>query len=180
MDFKGSKTEQNLYRTFAQESRARTKYNLYAEKARIDGYQWVAEVFDETAHNELAHAREILSSFLYLIGCTKNNLLDGVLSETEEAANIYKKYEEEARTEGFNDIADFYKELIIAESAHGNRFKELYDMIENGTMFRGPENSLWICMNCGYISEGPEPPIICPLCKYPRAYYKPYNNLTMS
>ena len=94
MDLKGSNTEKNLYRTFAGESRARTKYTLYGEKARVDGYQWVAEIFDETAHNELAHAREVLGRYLNLIGCTKNNLLDSVLGETNEAENVYKKFEE--------------------------------------------------------------------------------------
>ena len=147
MDFKGSKTEQNLYRTFAGEARARTRYNLYAEKARLDGYQWVAEIFDETAHNELAHAREVYGSFLNLIGCTKDNLLNSVLGETQESESIYKKFEEEARAEGFNDIADFYKELSEVEEAHSKRFKELYDKIEDGTMFRGPAGSLWVCMN---------------------------------
>ena len=111
MDLKGSKTEQNLYRTFAGESRARNKYTLYAEKARVDGYRWVAEIFDETAGNELAHAREVLGRYLKLIGCTKDNLLDSSLGETNEADNVYKKFEEDARNEGFNDIADFYKEL---------------------------------------------------------------------
>ena len=154
MDLKGSKTEQNLYRTFAGESRARTKYTLYGEKARVDGYQWVAQIFDETAYNELAHAREVLGRYLKLIGCTKDNLLDSVQGETNEAQNVYKQYE--------------------VEDAHSKRFKELYDKIEDGTMFKGTKDSLWVCMNCGYIHEGEEPPLICPLCKYPRAYFKPY------
>ena len=81
MDLKGSKTESNLFRTFAGESRARTRYNLYAEKARLDGYQWVAEIFDETARNEFAHAREVYGTYLNLIGCTKNNLMASILGE---------------------------------------------------------------------------------------------------
>lgn len=178
MEFKGSKTEQNLYKTFAGESRARTKYNLFAEKARLDGYQWVGEIFDETAGNELAHAREVYGSFLKNIGCTKDNLLDCIIGETDEYKNVYKKFEEEARSEGFNDIADFYKELAETEENHAKRFKALYDKIEDGTMFRGPKGSLWVCMNCGYIHEGEEAPLVCPLCKYPRAYFKPYCKIT--
>ncbi len=174
MDLKGSKTEQNLFRTFAGESRARTKYTLYGEKAKLDGYQWVAEIFDETAHNELAHAREVLGRYLNLIGCTKDNLMDSVEGETNEAQNVYKMYEQEARDEGFTEIADFYKELAEVEDAHSKRFKELYDKIEDGTMFKGTKDSLWVCMNCGYIHEGEEAPLFCPLCKYPRAYFKPY------
>ena len=94
--------------------------------------------------------------------------------ETNEAQNVYKQYEQEARNEGFTEIADFYKELTEVEDAHSKRFKELYDKIEDGTMFKGTKDSLWVCMNCGYIHEGEEPPLICPLCKYPRAYFKPY------
>lgn len=174
MDLKGSKTEQNLFRTFAGEARARTKYNLYAERARLDGYQWVAEIFDETAHNELAHAREVLGRHLNLIGCTENNLLDSILGETSEVEDIYKRFEEEARAEGFNEIAGFYKELREVEEGHERRFRALYDKIKDGTMFKGPEGSMWICMNCGYIHEGEEAPLVCPLCRYPRAYFKPY------
>jgi rubrerythrin len=180
MDFKGSKTEQNLYKTFAGESRARNKYNLYAERARLDGYQWVAEVFDETAHNEFAHARESYGTFLNLIGCTKDNLLDCILGETDEYKIIYKEFEEDARAEGFMEIADFYKELAETEEKHAERFKALYDKIEDGTMFKSSEESLWICMNCGYIHEGKEAPLVCPLCKYPRAYFKPYCKVTNS
>lgn len=178
MDLKGSKTEGNLFRTFAGEARARTRYNLYAEKARLDGYQWVAEIFDETARNELAHAREVYGTYLNLIGCTKNNLMDSVLGENSEYQDIYKSFEADARAEGFNDIADFYKELSETEENHSKRFKELYDKIEDGTMFKGPAGSLWVCMNCGYIHEGEEAPLVCPLCKYPRAYFKPYCKVT--
>jgi rubrerythrin len=178
MDLKGSKTEKNLYKTFAGESRARNKYNLYSEKARLDGYQWVAEIFDETAHNEFAHAREVYGRFLNLIGYTKDNLLDCIEGETDEYKNIYKRFEEDAREEGFMEIADFYKELAETEEHHAERFKKLHDKIEGGTMFRGAEGSLWICMNCGYIHEGEEAPLVCPLCKYPRAYFKPDCKIT--
>lgn len=174
MELKGSKTEQNLFRTFAGESRARTKYNLYSEKARIDGYQWVADIFDETAHNEFAHARIAYGKFLKLIGCTKDNLVNCILGETEEFTSIYKNFEDVARTEGFVEIADFFKELAETEEGHAIRFKKLYDKLEDGTMFKGPKDSKWICTNCGYIHEGEEAPLICPLCKYPRSYFKPY------
>lgn len=178
MELKGSRTEQNLYKTFAGESRARSRYNLYAERARLDGYQWVGAIFDEIANNELAHAREAYGKFLNLVICTKNNLEDCILGERSEYEGIYKKYEEEARAEGFTEIADFYKELAETEENHAETFKVLYDRIEDGTMFKGPKGSLWVCMNCGYVHEGEEAPIICPLCKYPRAYYKPYYKIS--
>ena len=178
MELKGTRTEQNLYSTFSSEARARTKYNLYAERARVDGYQWVAEIFDVSAQYELAHAREVLRRHLNLIGNTRDNLLDSFLEESKEGQNIYRQFEEEARQEGFIVIANYFKELANAEEEHANTFKELYDKIEDGTMFRGPEGSLWICMNCGYIYEGVEAPLVCPLCRYPRAYFKPYERVS--
>ena len=174
MDLKGSKTEKNLYRTFAGESRARTKYNLYAEKARAEGYEWVAQVFDITAINELAHARRVYKEFLKLVCNTKENLVDAICGEAAEYKDLYAKFEKEARDEGFNDIADLYKEIREVEEAHEKRFKDLYDRIDKGTMFNGSKDSKWVCMNCGYIYEGSEVPAKCPLCGYPRAYFKPY------
>ena len=175
MDLKGSKTEKNLYRTFAGESRARNKYTLYAEAARCEGYQWVASVFDITALNELAHARRVYGQFLNNVCSTKENLIDAACGETDEYKNIYAKFEEEARQEGFTEIADFYKELREVEENHSEVFKDLYSRIENGTMFSGgTKDSKWVCMNCGYIHEGEEAPLKCPLCGYPREYFKPY------
>ena len=141
MDLRGSKTEKNLYRTFAGESRARNKYNLYAEKARAEGYQWVAEVFDSTAINELAHARRVYLELLKLVCNTKENLVDAICGETSEYTELYAKFEREAREEGFKEIADFYKELREVEEAHSERFKKLYDKLNNGVMFSGPEDS---------------------------------------
>ncbi|MGG7177999.1 rubrerythrin family protein [Clostridium paraputrificum] len=174
MDIKGSKTEKNLYKTFAGESRANTKYTLYAEKARCDGYRWVGEIFDETAGNERAHAREAFSRFLKKINGTEENLIDAAMGEAEESKKIYKEFEEIARKEGFVEIADFYKELQEVEESHGKRFIKLADKIKNDRIFKSLDTMLWQCMNCGYIHEGKEAPIYCPLCKYPRDYFKPY------
>lgn len=173
MNLKGSKTEKNLYRTFAGESRARTKYTLYGEKARQEGYQWVGEVFDETALNELAHARRVYAGFLKLVGTTKDNLMDAINGESDEYKSIYKQFENEAREEGFTEIADFYKELQEVEESHANRYENLYDRLVSGTMFKGNKTSKWCCMNCGYIHEGDTVPMVCPLCKYPQGYFKP-------
>lgn len=177
MKLKGSKTEKNLYMTFSGESRARTKYSLYAEKARCEGYRWVADIFDETSENEKAHAREVYSRFLNKIGNTEDNLLDAALGEEEENMKLYKEFEEIAKEEGFPEIADFYKELREVEEEHGKRFKYLEEKIRNNKMFKSSEVTLWQCMNCGYIYEGSEVPEKCPLCKYPREYFKPYCNV---
>lgn len=173
MDLKGTRTEKNLLRTFAGESRARNKYNLYAEQARKDGYQWVGQVFDETALNEYAHARRSYAQLLNRVGTTKENLLDAICGETSEFRDIYKRFEADAKDEGFTEIANFYKELREVEESHAEKYKALYDKLEDGTMFKGPKESKWVCMNCGYIHEGMEAPLVCPLCKYPRAYFKP-------
>jgi rubrerythrin len=174
MNLKGSKTEQNLLRTFAGESRARNKYTLYAEKAKKDGFQYIASIFEETAGNELAHAREDLGRFLCMIKSTEDNLMDAAKGEALESSKIYKEFERTAREEGFKEIADFYKELIEVEENHHDRYSEILKNLENGMMFRRDTEVKWQCMNCGYIHIGKEAPLICPLCKYPRAYFKIY------
>lgn len=178
MNLKGSKTEKNLLKTFAGESRARNRYDLYAEKARLDGYQWVGEIFNQTALNEYAHARRSYGQLLNGVGSTKENLVDAIIGETSEFKDIYRKFENEAREEGFIEIANFYKELREVEESHSERFKALYDKLEDGTMFKGPIESKWVCMNCGYIHEGSDAPLVCPLCKYPQAYFKPLCEIT--
>lgn len=175
MDLKGSKTEKCLYKTFAGESRARTKYSLYAEKARCEGYRWVGAIFDETSDNEKAHAREVFNRFLKKVRCTEENLLDAAKGEAEETKKIYKEFENIARNEGFIEIADFYKELQEVEEEHCKRFEKLSERIKKDEMFKcDDENKLWQCMNCGYIHEGKSAPKNCPLCKYPHEYFKDY------
>jgi rubrerythrin len=122
MNLKGSKTERNLFKTFAGESRARNKYTFYGDKARAEGFMYVGEIFDETAGNEKAHAREVYRRFLDRISSTKNNLIESALGESEESKVIYKEFEDVARDEGFDEIADFYKELQEVEDHHKERF----------------------------------------------------------
>lgn len=172
MGVQGSKTEKNLLRTFAGESRARNKYNFYGETARNEGYQFIGEVFDETAGNERAHAREVFNRYLKMNKSTKENLLDAANGEAMEAKNIYKQFEKEAREEGFNEIASFYKELAEVEEGHMNRFNDIYENLSNGKIFKKDIVVKWQCMNCGYIHVGKEAPTVCPLCKYPQAYFK--------
>lgn len=172
MNLKGSKTEKNLFKTFAGESRARNKYSFFAEKARAEGFMYVADVFEETAGNEKAHAREVFRRYLDMVGSTKSNLIDAAMGESEENKVIYKEFEDTARDEGYDEIADFYKELQEVEGHHKDRFLELAKRIKEGMMFKSDTETEWICLNCGYIYEGKETPAICPLCKYPRAYFK--------
>lgn len=176
MNLKGSKTEKNLFKTFAGESRARNKYTFYAEKAREDGFMFVANIFEETAGNEMAHAREVYRRYLDRVCSTKNNLIEAALGESEETKVIYKEFEETARNEGFDEIADFYKELQEVEEHHKERFLALAKRLKEGKMFKSDKKTEWICLNCGYIYEGKEAPIECPLCRYPRSYFKKLDN----
>lgn len=176
MNLKGSKTEKNLFKTFAGESRVRNKYSFYAERARVDGFMYIADIFEETSNNEKAHAREVYERYLDRISNTKNNLIEAALGESEESRVIYKEFEETAREEGFDDIADFYKELQEAEEHHKERFLNLAKRIKEGKMFKSNKKENWLCLNCGYIYEGKEVPMKCPLCKYPRSYFERLDN----
>lgn len=174
MELKGSKTEENLIRTFGGESRARNKYTFYGEQASREGYEFIASVFYETAENEKAHGREVFRRYLGMVKSTENNLLEAAEGEAFESTKLYKDFEKTAREEGFNQIADFYKELAEVEEGHMLRYKALYERVKNGTMFSSDVETKWQCMNCGYIHIGKEAPLSCPLCKYPKAYFKPY------
>lgn len=171
---KGSKTEKNLLKTFAGESKARNKYTFYAEKARLEGYEYIASVFYATAENEKAHAREAFGRYLKKVQNTSANLEDAAEGEAAESGKLYKQFEEDARDEGFNDIADFYKELAEVEDHHMNRFMMIKENLDKGDAFKRDNEVMWQCMNCGYIHFGTEAPEICPLCKFPRAYFKIY------
>lgn len=176
MNLKGSKTERNLFKTFAGESRVRNKYCFYAEKARVDGFMHVANVFEEIAGNEKAHAREVYRRYLDRISNTKNNLIESALGESEESKVIYKEFEETAREEGFDDIADFYKELQEVEEHHKERFLDLAKKLKEGRMFKSDKEEQWLCLNCGYIYEGKEAPMKCPACRYLKSYFKRLDN----
>lgn len=174
MNLKGSKTEQNLLKTFAGESRARNKYTFYGEKARAEGYQYIGSIFDVTSENEKAHAREAFGRYLGMIKCTSDNLKDAAEGEAFESENLYKQFEKEAREEGFIEIADFYKELTEVEESHMKRFMEIKRNLDDGMAFKRDIPVKWQCMNCGYIHIGKEAPKFCPLCKYPQSYFKIY------
>lgn len=172
MKLMGSKTEKNLLRTFAGESRARTMYTLYGEKAEKEGLHYIAKVFKLTSDNELAHAREVFNDYLKMNGCTIENLLEAVAGEKAENEEIYKKFEDDAREEGFTEIADFYKEVREVEAEHAKRYEELAKKLENKTLYKSNTEIKWQCMNCGYIYIGTEAPERCPLCHYPQGYFK--------
>ena len=174
MQLQGTKTEKNLLSTFAGESRARNKYTFYAEKAEKEGYEYIASIFEATANNEKAHAREVFNRFLKMNKNTSENLKDAAGGEAHESSTLYKQFENEARVEGFIEIADFYKELREVEENHEMRFMKIYENLQAGMMFKRNIDVKWQCMNCGYIHIGKTAPDFCPLCKFPKAYFKIY------
>lgn len=176
MKLQGTQTEKNLKKTFNGESKATTKYRLFAEQARKEGFVYIANVFNETAGNELAHAREVYKDYLGQVKSTEENLMNSFMGETAEATKIYKEFEATAREEGFDEIADFYKELAEVEAEHDLRFRTIYNKLLNGSLYKGNSCSLWQCTNCGYIHEGEAAPIACPLCHYPQGWFMPYCN----
>ncbi|MDD3224218.1 MAG: rubrerythrin family protein [Clostridium sp.] len=174
MEVKGSKTEKNLYATFAGESRARNQYTFFADKAGEEGLQYIRSIFLATAENEKAHAREVFRRYLKLVKSTEENLKTSAEGEAFESSKLYKQFEKEAREEGFTQIADFYKELAEVEEHHMERFKEMRKILVSGKEFSRDKEVMWQCMNCGYIHVGKEAPEVCPLCKYPKGYFKVY------
>ena len=174
MNLKGSQTEKNLLKTFAGESRARNKYTFYCEKAKSEGYEFIASVFEETASNEKAHARRVFNDFLRQNRTTLDNLMDSAEGEAFESEKLYKNFEKTARQEGFNEIADFYKEIAEVEESHKNRFMQVCENLKSDKIFKRDYPVKWQCMNCGYIHEGTEAPEKCPLCKYPKSYFQIY------
>jgi rubrerythrin len=183
-DLKGSQTEVNLLTAFAGESQARNRYTFFASRAKKDGYVQVSRVFEETAAQEKEHA-ERLFKFLEggdveinaaypagVIGSTAENLKAAAGGENYEWSEMYPGFAEVAREEGFDEIADVFQHIAVAEKQHERRYLGLLANIENGTVFKKEKPVKWRCINCGYIHEGDEAPEECPACAHPQAYYE--------
>lgn len=174
-DLKGTKTEQNLREAFAGESMARNKYTFYAKKARKDGYEQIAAIFEETAHNEQVHAK---LWFKLLCGGdipgTLANLFDAAAGENFEWTDMYDRMAKEADEEGFTDIAEKFREVGAIERHHEDRYRKLAGNIEEGIVFSREGDRVWLCRNCGHIHIGKEAPIVCPVCEHPQSYYEIY------
>jgi len=172
-NLKGTKTEQNLMEAFAGESQARNKYSYFASKAKKDGYEQIAAFFEETAGNEKEHAK---LWFKLLCGgeipSTIENLKAAAAGENEEWTDMYKRMAAEARQEGFNDIAFLFEGVGAIEQEHEGRYLALLKNVENGTVFRKQEKSVWICRNCGHIVDSESAPQKCPVCAHPQAYFE--------
>jgi len=172
-ELKGSKTEANLQAAFAGESQARNKYTYFASRARKDGYEQVAAIFEETADNEKEHAK---IWFKYLNGGdvpdTVSNLEAAASGEHFEWTKMYTDFALDAREEGFTEIAALFEQIATVEKEHEERYRELKSNIEAGKVFVRDDAEKWHCRNCGKIIHGKEAPNACPACKHPKAYFE--------
>ena len=173
MELKGSKTEANLMAAFAGESQARNKYDYFASRAKKDGYEQIAAIFQETALNEKEHAK---MWFKYLQGGaimdTVANLKQAAAGEHEEWTSMYKEFAEVADEEGFPEIAREFRGVAKIEKEHEERYLKLLANIENGEVFVRKDKVAWQCRNCGAIVIAEEAPEKCPVCAHPKAYFE--------
>ena len=173
MELKGSKTEKNLQTAFAGESQARNKYTYYAGKARKEGYEQIANLFEETAFNEKEHAK-IWFKLLHdgEIPGTAQNLKDAADGENYEWTDMYDTFAKEAREEGFTKIAFLFEKVGEIEEHHEERYRKLLANVEGGLCFSREGDAVWQCGNCGHIAIGKCAPEICPVCSHPKAYFQ--------
>ena len=172
MELKGSKTEQNLITAFAGESQARNKYTYFAAKARKDGYEQIAALFEETAANEKEHAEIWYNLLNDANSTTAANLNTAAEGEHFEWEDMYAKMEADAREEGFDKIAYLFKAVAAIEKTHEERFLKLLSNVENGLVFSRDGDTIWQCRNCGHIVIGKAAPEICPVCSHKKAYFQ--------
>ncbi|MDV3427809.1 MAG: rubrerythrin family protein [Bacillota bacterium] len=171
MELKGSKTEKNLWSAFAGESQARNKYTYFSSAAKKEGYEQISQIFNLTADNEKEHAK-IWFKLLDGIGSTPENLKAAAGGEHYEWTEMYKNFAEEAKEEGFTDIARLFKMVAEIEKHHEERYLELLKNIEDAKVFSKAEKKTWICRNCGFIYTGENAPEKCPVCAHPKSYFE--------
>ena len=171
-DLKGTRTEANLQTAFAGESMARNKYTYYASRAKKDGYNQIAAIFEETAGNEKEHAK-LWFKLLHggAVPDTLTNLADAAAGENYEWTDMYSKMAEEAREEGFDEIARLFDGVAAIEKEHEERYRKLAENINNGQVFARETQQVWICTNCGHVHIGTHAPEVCPVCAHPQAYF---------
>jgi len=180
----GTKTEQNLLKSFAGESQARMRYDYFAKQAKKEGLEQISAIFAETALNEKEHAKRF---FKFLegrpveitavypagkIGTTSENLKAAAEGENEEWTELYPEFAKIADEEGFNEIATAYRMIAKVEKAHEERYSKLLTNLEEGKVFERNEMITWKCRNCGYLHEGTKAPETCPACLHPQAYFE--------
>ncbi len=173
MDIKGTKTEKNLLAAFAGESQARNKYTYYASQAKKEGYEQLADIFLKTANNEKEHAK-IWFKLLQggSIKGTIDNLVDAAAGEHYEWTEMYKEFAQEARDEGFKDIAVLFELVAKIEKNHEERYLQLLSNVRENKVFNKEETVVWECRNCGHIHVGTSALEVCPTCKHPKSFFE--------
>ncbi|MBI4804831.1 MAG: rubrerythrin family protein [Desulfovibrio sp.] len=181
---KGTKTEQNLLKSFAGESQARNRYTYFAGVAKKECFVQIADIFEETANQEKEHAKrffkflqggdlEITACFpAGKIGTTAENLLASAMGEHEEHSDLYPTFAQQALADGFPEIAAVWNAVSVAEKQHEKRFRDLLANVENGRVFKRDKPVTWRCRNCGYLHTHEEAPGMCPACAHPQAYFE--------
>ncbi len=172
MDLKGTRTEANLMSAFAGESMATNKYTYFASKAKKDGYQQIAAIFEETAGNEREHAKMWYKILHGGIGDTLENLGHAAEGENYEWTDMYDKFAKEAEEEGFDEIARLFRGVAAIEKEHEERYRKLISNIEEGLVFSKDGDTVWVCRNCGHVVIGKQAPEVCPVCAHPQAYFE--------
>ncbi len=185
------KTIENLAKAFAGESQARNRYTFYASTARKEGYEQVASVFEETANQEKTHAKMLMKHIQELkkndlnypaisieaevpnvLATTRDNLLAAISGEHWETATMYPEFAKVAREEGLTTIANRLTDIAKAEAHHEERYMKLLEIVEKNMVFRRGEKVWWCCRECGFVYEGTEAPVVCPVCEHPQAFYQ--------
>ena len=183
-NLKGTETEKNLLKAFAGESQARNRYTFFASIAKKEGYEQISAIFQETADNEKEHAKvffnylkggdvQITASYpAGRTGTTAENLLEAANGEKMEWGTLYPQFEKTAKQEGFNKIAQSFKEIAEVEQHHEERYRKLFYNVKNKRVFNKDKIVKWKCRNCGYVHEGKDAPKLCLACKHPQSYYE--------
>lgn len=181
---KGTRTEQNLLKAFAGESQAKNRYTFFAKKAKEEGYEQIADLFEETARQEETHAKQFFKfleggmveiTAMYpagKIGTTVENLLASAEGENEEWTDLYPEFAKIAEEEGFKKIATKFKAIAKVEAEHEKRYRKLLANIENGEVFKKKKKVRWVCRKCGFVHESENAPQNCPACDHPQAYFE--------
>ena len=173
MELKGSQTKKNLETAFAGESQARNKYTYFASRAKKEGFEQIASIFQETADNEKEHA-ELWFKYLHggSVPTTVENLKDAAEGENYEWTEMYKEFAEVARKEGFLEIAAKFELVAKIEAEHEKRYLKLLENVKEGKVFVAPDVVVWKCRNCGHIHVGKAAPEVCPTCNHAKSFFE--------
>ena len=173
MELKGSKTESNLMAAFAGESQARNKYTYYASKARKEGYEQIAAIFEETANNEKEHAKLWFKELHNgEVPHTHTNLEDAAAGENYEWTDMYQEFAKVAKEEGFDRLATLFEMVGKIEKEHEERYRKLISNMDEGLVFSSEGDTIWVCRNCGHVVVGKKAPEVCPVCKHAKSYFE--------